>query len=274
LSAERIAKVFVVPAVNMSQRLVRAKKRIRDLAIPFQVPQFHELPTRLGRVLQAIYAVYGTAWEDISFANTQPHGLAFEAVHLARVLVQLLPQEPEPLGLLALILHCEARRKARINAHGEYVPLLQQQTHLWDVAMMTEAEACLWRAAEMKSVGRFQLEAAIQSAHNQRARSGRTPWPDILNLYEQCLALRKSLGAIVAYAAALVTAGHAESGMQVLAEIPAPLSEEYQPYWATRMHALAVLGHHEQARAAREKALAITSEPSLRKYLLNTDVAQ
>jgi predicted RNA polymerase sigma factor len=264
--AATIAKAFVVSPVSMSQRLVRAKTRIRDLQIPFVIPEVHELPTRLDAVLNAIYAVYGSAWED-SDSSVGERGLVREAIHLARVLCSLMPSEPEPRGLLALMLHCEARRQARQTSDGSYVPLLEQDTRLWDRAGLIEADQHLWQASRLQQPGPFQLEAAIQSAHNHRAYDGITPWADILILYRQLIQHRDTLGARVAYAAALGLAGQAAEGLNILNElIPADV-ENYQPFWVVSSHLWQLQNHSEAATAAKKRALELTKSDAVRRYL-------
>ena len=159
----------------MGQRLVRAKAKIRDARIRFDVPAREELPSRLDAVLDAIYAAYGRGWEDVEGADARRRGLADEAIWLGRLATSLLPDEPEAQGLLAMMLHCEARRGARRDARGRYVPLTAQDVTLWTTSMIEEAEATLAAAARAKRPGRFQLEAAIQSVHARRAVTGAMP---------------------------------------------------------------------------------------------------
>src|SRR5438270_416967 len=172
LDAARIASAFLVAPAAMSQRLVRAKAKIRDAGIPFEMPVPGELAARLDAVLEAIYAAYGSGWEDVAGADPRRHGLAEEAIWLGRLVARLRPDEPEAQGLLALMLHCEARRAARRDAAGAYVPLGLQDLRRRSRPMIEEAEEVLAGAARLKAAGRFQLEAAIQSVHAQRVRTG------------------------------------------------------------------------------------------------------
>ena len=183
LDAARIASAFLVAPAAMGQRLVRAKAKIRDAGIPFEVPRPADLPARLGPVLDAVYAAFGTGWEDADGVDPRRRGLAAEAIWLARILAKLIPDEAEALGLLALLLHCEARREARRSTSGSYVPLDEQDTALWSRPMIAEAERSLASAAALRSIGRYQLEAAIQSVHAQRAITGRTSWGAVALLY-------------------------------------------------------------------------------------------
>ncbi|MFE0758269.1 RNA polymerase sigma factor [Inquilinus sp. NPDC058860] len=177
LDAARIASAFLVSPAAMGQRLSRAKGKIRDAGIGFELPEAKELPPRLDAVLQAVYAAYGSGWDDVAGADPRRRGLAAEAIDLGRMLRPLLPAEPEVEGLLALMLHCEARREARRGPAGDYVPLSEQDSARWSKPMMAEAEHILSAAAQDRRMGRFQLEAAIQSVHAQRARTGRRTPP-------------------------------------------------------------------------------------------------
>src|SRR5277367_5075314 len=168
LDAAMIASAFLVSPVVMGKRLVRAKDKIRQAGIPFRIPERKELPARLNAVLDAIYAAFTEGWTDPIGSDDARRDLTEEALFLASLVARLLADEPEALGLLALLLHAEARRRARRQADGEYVPLAQQDPALWDSAMMLRAETLLRRACAMGSMGRYQLEAALQSAHVHR----------------------------------------------------------------------------------------------------------
>ena len=173
LDAARIAHAFLISPTTMGQRLVRAKTKIRDGGIRFEIPQERELPQRLDAVLEAIYAAFGIGWDDMAGVDQRGRDLAEEAIWLARVLLQLMPGEAEVHGLLALMLHCEARRAARRGPDGRYVPLSEQDCQKWSLPLIEEAERHLAEASSRGRTGRFQLEAAIQSVHAERARSGR-----------------------------------------------------------------------------------------------------
>src|SRR6202047_4657653 len=184
LDAVRIAHAFLVSPATMGQRLVRAKTKIRDGGIQFEVPQQRELPQRLDAVLEAIYAAFGIGWGDIGGVDQSGRELAEEAIWLGRVLLQLMPRQAEVRGLLALMLHCEARRRARRGPAGRYISLLEQDSQQWSLPLIEEAEGHLSEAASGGRAGRFQLEAAIQSVHAEGARSGRTQWTAITLFYE------------------------------------------------------------------------------------------
>jgi predicted RNA polymerase sigma factor len=268
LDAARIASAFLVAPTAMGQRLVRAKARIRDAGIPFEVPDAEDLADRLGPVLEAIYAAYGAGWEDAAGVDPRRRGLAAEAIWLARILVQLVPEEPEARGLLALLLHCEARRSARRSADGAYVPLVEQEISLWSRPMIGEAERELATAAGRRSIGRFQLEAAIQSAHAQRAFTGRTDWEAIALLYEGLVRLSPSLGALVGRATALANAQGPASGLEALDLIDSRSVADYQPFWAVRAHLLERLDRPEAAREAYSQAIGLCGDPAVREFLI------
>ncbi len=260
LDAARIAGAFATTAAAMGQRLVRAKAKIRDAGIAFAVPGADQLAERLDPVLEAIYAAYGTGWDA-------PDGrdLTAEALFLCRLTADLLPGEPEVLGLLALLLHCEARSGARRGAGGAFVPLAAQDTALWDRGMIAAAEQTLGRAFALRRIGHFQIEAAIQSAHAGRAATGRVDWAGIVRLYDALIGLAPGLGALVGRAAALAEAGEAQVGLAALEAIAG--ADGYQPWWAVRAHLLQLLGRTAEAAAAYARAGSLASDPAVREFL-------
>jgi predicted RNA polymerase sigma factor len=267
LDAARIAAAFVVRPTTMGQRLSRAKTKIRDAGIPFEVPGALDLPTRVDGVAEAIYAAYGSGWDDVAGLDARRTGLSQEAIDLGRLLARLMPDEPEVLGLLALMLHSEARREARRDAAGAYVPLSQQDPSQWSHPMMEEAESYLREAASGGRVGRFQLEAAIQSAHAQRLRSGSMDWETIALLYEGLVALAPTIGALVGRAAAVAEARGAEAGWRLLELLPREAVTSYQPYWAVAGHLLKTLGRRAEALRAYELAIGLCEDSAMRDYL-------
>jgi predicted RNA polymerase sigma factor len=198
LDAKKIASAFLVAPASMGKRLVRAKEKIRVAGIPFEIPEREDLAARLDAVLDAIYAAFTDGWADPAGADAVRADLTGESLFLARLVAELLPGEPEALGLLALILYAQSRRRARRNAAGEYVPLAAQDISLWDADALAEADAVLaqagtlGRAESFGRIGRFQLEAAIQSAHTHRCRTGVANWHDVLALYDALFALTAS----------------------------------------------------------------------------------
>src|SRR5688572_7062381 len=192
LDGERIASAFLVSPAAMRKRLSRAKEKIQQAGIPFVIPERQELPDRLDTVLTAIYAGFAEGWTDPSDTDAIRRDLTDEAIFLARLVVELLPQEAEGLGLLALMLHAEARRPARRNAAGEYVPLAEQDPAQWNSQMIEEAESLLYQASKLETLGRYQLEAALQSAHVHRRRTGLDNWAEVVQLYDALLAITGS----------------------------------------------------------------------------------
>ncbi len=206
LDAARIAQAFLIAPKTMGQRLFRAKTKIRSGGIPFEIPQERDLPERLDAVLEAIYAAFGIGWDDMAGADQRGRDLAEEAMWLARVLLQLMPGEAEVRGLLALMLHCEARRPARRGPDGRYIPLSEQDPKQWSLPLIEEAERHLGEAFTQGRSGRFQLEAAIQSVHAERARTGRTDWAAIALFYEGLIRISPTLGTRAGYAAVVAEA--------------------------------------------------------------------
>jgi len=266
--AAAIASAFLVSPASMGQRLVRAKRKIRDAGIPFAVPEAAELPARLDAVLDAVYAVFTQGWADPAGVDPKSRGLTEEAIWLARLLVNVLPDEPETAGLAALMLYAEARRAARRTPAGDFVPLSEQETSAWDAALIAEAEALILKAATHRRPGRFQIEAAIQSAHVDRRRIGRTDWLAIAQLYEALYALT---GSVVVAINRAVAIGEAQGAQAGLAALDAPCDAErldaYQPYWAARAELLARTGDASAAHAAYDRAIGLETDPALRRFL-------
>ena len=268
LDAKTISSAFLLSPATMGKRLVRAKGKIRQAAIPFEVPEREQLPGRLGAVLDAIYAAFAEGWTDPGGTDLVRRDLTDEAFFLARLVGELLPEEPEPLGLLALMLHAEARRPARRNAQGEYVPLAEQDPALWNQGMISEAEALLFRASTLGSIGRYQLEGALQSAHVHRCRTGHDNWPAVVELYDGLMALSGSPVVAVNRALAVANLRGAKAALGDLREIEDDARiADYQPYWAARAELLAKTGAHPEARHAYEIAICLEHDPSVRRFL-------
>ncbi len=268
LTAHRIAAAFLVAPATMGQRLVRAKAKIREARIPFVLPGPEALPARSAAVLQAIYAAY-TAGRDGGGDTGGSTALTREALLLARLCADLLPEEPEALGLLALLLHGEARHGARRAADGSYVPLLEQEPGRWDAALIAEAEATLTRASRAGRPGRFQLEAAIQSLHAHRAISGTVDWPALLGLYDGLLAVAPSAGARVSRIAVLAELAGPQPALAKLDALAAtePTLGDYQPWWALRAHLLQRSGQAHAAQEAYGRAIDLADDPAVRAFL-------
>jgi RNA polymerase sigma-70 factor, ECF subfamily len=265
--AATIASAFLVSPAAMSQRLVRAKARIRESGIPFRVPERADLKERLPNVLEAIYAAYAEGWSDPAGTDAAQRELASEAIWLGRLVVGLLPDEPEALGLLSLMLHCEARAGARRNEAGDFIPLSEQDTGLWDQAMIAEAEALLLRASTLKELGRFQLEAAVQSAYAARRVSGKVDFSAVVKLYDALSAMTGSPVVAVNRAVAIGEIDGADQGLAALDAANNASMSQYQPYWSARAHLLARAGRHELARVAYDHAIGLAIDPAIRSFL-------
>ena len=267
LDAVRIAQAFLIAPKTMGQRLFRAKTKIRSGGIPFEIPQERDLPERLDAVLEAIYAAFGIGWDDMAGADQRGRDLAEEAMWLARVLSQLMPGEAEVRGLLALMLHCEARRSARRRPNGRYIPLSEQDPKQWSLPLIEEAERHLGEAFTQGRSGRFQIEAAIQSVHAERARTGRTDWAAIALFYEGLIRISPTLGTRAGYAAVVAEANGPEAGLAVLESIDSDAVSHYQPYWAVRAHLLQRLGK-TGASDAYDRAIGLAEDPAVRRFLI------
>jgi RNA polymerase sigma-70 factor (ECF subfamily) len=268
LDAKAIASAFLTSPAAMGKRLVRAKDRIRQAGIPFSVPERGELAGRLDTVLDAVYAAFSFGWTDPGGIDASRRDLTEEALFLARLTVELLPDEPEAAGLLALMLHAHARRRARRTDSGDFVPLGEQDCALWDSAMIADAEALLWRAGAMGRIGRYQLQAALQSAHVHRRLAGVANWAEVVKLYDVLFAIDAS--PVVAINRALAIA-EARGVAEALAAMPDHDADarlaEYQPYWAARAELLARAGDRAQSHRAYEIAIGLSSDPAVRRYL-------
>ena len=268
LDAARIASCFLIAPATMSQRLVRAKRKIAEARIPLRVPPAEELPERLEAVLSAIYATFVEGWDDPAGFDPRSRGLVSEALWLGRIVVQACPGEPEALGLLALMLHAGARSATRRDGGGAYVPLDEQEPARWEAAAIEEAEQLLQRASGARRIGRFQLEAAIQSAHAMRRFAREPDWSAIAALYDELLRLTGSPVVALNRAVAIGASDGPCAGLAALSTIDADARlREYQPYWAARADLLARAGEEEAAQSAYARAIGLTVDPSVRRYL-------
>lgn len=268
LNAATIASAFLISPATMGQRLVRAKNKIRLAGIPFGIPERDELAGRLDTVLDAIYAAFAEGWSDPVGTDIARRDLAEEALFLGRLVTELLPHEPEGLGLLALMLHAEARRRARRNAEGEFVPFADQDTPLWDWRMIEEAEALLLKASALGDVGRYQLEAALQSAHVYRRRTGEENWAAVVQLYDALLGLSGSPVVAINRALALAEVEGAGAGLAALEAIGTDTRlADYQPYWAAQAELLTRTGAFDAAQQAYGLAIALERDPAVKRFL-------
>jgi RNA polymerase sigma-70 factor (ECF subfamily) len=267
--AATIASAFLLAPATMAQRLVRAKTKIRQAGIGFEVPGGDALRDRLDAVLDAIYAAYAEGWSDPQGADARRRNLADEAIWLGRLVASLLPGEGEALGLLSLMLHAHARRDARRNAAGGYVPLSEQDPQAWDSALIDEAEALLRQATASSSPsGRFQIEAAVQSAHAVRRHRAHVDWPAIEGLYDALCALTASPVAALNRAVAIAQSRGTAAGLAALDGLADDARlQQYQPYWAARAELLARHGDVDGARRAYQQAIGLEREPAVRQHL-------
>lgn len=263
LDAKVIASAFLVSPTAMAQRLVRGKARIRETGLRFETPEARELPARLAAVLEAIYAAYTLGRHAL---DVPAEDLRDEALFLARLTTQLLPDQAEAWGLLALLLHAEARRGSQFDADGRFVPLAAQDPRGWREDLIGEAESALWTAARLRQPGPFQIEAAIQSAHAQRRVTGETPWRAIAQLYGVLVQQHANLGARVGHAVALAEAGEPAAAVALLEALP-PEATGYAPYWVARAHVLRLAGAPGR-EAALQRAIGLTDDPRLRDFLV------
>jgi RNA polymerase sigma-70 factor (ECF subfamily) len=268
LDAATISSALLMSPAALGKRLVRAKQKIREAGIPLRIPEREGLAGRLDTVLEAIYATFAEGWSDAAGTDTVRRDLTSEALFLARLVAEMLPEEPEALGLLALMLYAEARRRARRNERGEYVPLTSQDTSLWDGQMIAEAEALLVRASPLGTIGRYQLEAAVQSAHVARCCTGRANWEAVLRIYDALFAITGSPVVAINRALAVAEVHEPEAGLDA---IPDPGADArlagYQPYWATRAELLIRAGDSREASHAYEIAIGLERDPAIRSFL-------
>ena len=276
--AAMIASGFLASPAAMGQRLVRAKTKIKQAGIPLRVPERAELAERLDSVLAAIYAAFAEGWQDAAGTEPARRELAAEALYLGRLVTELLPEEPEAFGLLALMLYADARRRARRTRGGEYVPLAEQDPELWDDDSIDAAEAALRHASTFDAPGRYQLEAALQSAHVNGRRSGRVDSEALLVLYDALLALSGSPVVALNRALAVARVRGAAAGLAALDELAGDARlADYQPYWAARAELLASVSASAEkcldvdaraaARTAYERAIGLERDPAVRRFL-------
>ncbi|HEY1393396.1 MAG TPA: DUF6596 domain-containing protein, partial [Methylibium sp.] len=269
LDAATIASAFLVAPAAMGQRLARAKTKIRQAGIAFEVPERGLLRERLDAVLEAIYAAYAEGWSDPQGADARRRNLAEEAIWLGRLAASLLPDEGEALGLLSLMLHAHARRDARRDTAGDYVPLAQQDPALWDSKLIDEAEALLAQAnACAEPAGRFHLEAAVQSAHAVRRHGGDSDWAAIERLYDALCALTGSPVAALNRAVALSYMRGMAAALSALQALEHDTRlADYQPYWAARAELLARSGNAAASAQAYQQAIGLERDSAVRRFL-------
>jgi RNA polymerase sigma-70 factor (ECF subfamily) len=263
-TAEQVARAFSIPTTTLAARLVRAKRRIRAARIPFDIPDRTVLPSRMQAVLEAVYGTFAIDWH--SGGTRTRDSLTAEALFLADILAELAPADAEAHGLAALISLSNARLAARFDVGGRLVPLPDQDTALWDEDLIDRGAAHLRAAHQLGAVGRFQLEAAIQSVHCARRVTGQTDWRTISDLYRTLDGLAPTLGGAVALAAVTAEVDGPEQALRMLDEIT-DTTGHFQPAWTTRAHLLDGLGRTADAVVAFDKAISLTTDPAERAHL-------
>jgi RNA polymerase sigma-70 factor (ECF subfamily) len=267
LSVERIARAWLTTEVAMMQRLTRAKRKIRDARIRFEIPEPDAWPERLDAVLATLEIAYAQAYEDAALASDAAD-LAGETLRLSGLLADLLPDEPEVLGLAALIRFTESRRPARLDDRGAMIPLSDQDVGLWDGRLIGEAATLMRRAAGIGRSGPYQLMAAIHATHAARMETGVTAWGDVARLYDMLLSVRPSAVAEVNRAVAVGEAESPEAGLAALGAVAGQARlETWLPYQAARAGLYAKAGRDAEAAEALRAALALGPAPAERMFL-------
>lgn len=266
IEAARIATAYLVSAEAMTKRLVRAKAKIKEAGVRFEEPDPQDLRSRVDAVLEAIYAACTLGCG--AGQGGAPHDLSEEALYLAGLAAAHLPADPEAQGLHSLLLFIEARKPASFGSEGDFVPLDQHDTSRWNRTQIHLGNALLMKASALQDLGPFQLEAAIQAAHCNRMATGVTPWADILKLYERLLALSPTIGGRIGHAIALASiTGKAHRSLEMLDSLDFGQVKFHQPWWASRAHLLVIAGDLESACYAFTKAISLTADPRIRRYL-------
>jgi RNA polymerase sigma-70 factor (ECF subfamily) len=269
LPVAAIARLFVVSEPTMFQRITRAKAKVREAGIAFELPPRRDWPERLGAVLLALELAFTAAYSDAGgeLSAALEEDLGAEVERLALMVAELVPEEPEALGLAALVLLARSRAGSRLDAEGAMVPLSQQDVARWDYARIEAARGLLDRAAALGRSGPYQVMAAIQLTHARRAFDGVTDWGAVLRLYDVLLALRPSPMVALSRALALAQVAGAEAGLAALDALPAERLALARPYHAARADLLAKAGRGEEARAALDAALALEPPRAERLWL-------
>ena len=273
LETEEIAKAFLVPEATMAQRIVRAKRKLHDNHASYRIPPAAELPDRLQAVLTAIYLIFTEGHTATSGQSLTRTGLSTEAVRLGRTLIELMPDEPEATGLVALMLLTESRRPARSNNCGTMVRLADQDRSRWDPTLITKGHELVRACLRRNQPGPFQIQAAIAAVHAATPAAEATDWSQIIALYDQLYALRPHPVVALNRSVAIAELHGPADGLAALAEIDAAMLGRYQPYHAARADLLARAGRRDEALGAYDRALELTTNAVERDFLVRQRAA-
>jgi RNA polymerase sigma-70 factor, ECF subfamily len=264
LHASEIARGFLVPEATMRQRITRAKRKIAANNIPYRVPEATELPERLAAVLAVIYLVFNEGYVATAGADLVRDDLCLEAIRLARILADLMPDEPEAIGLLALMLLTAARRRARSSANGELVQLRDQDRRRWDASLIREGHELVRACVRRNHPGPYQIQAAINAVHTDAPVATDTDWHQVVQLYDQLMQIAPSPVVAMNRAIALAELDGPDVGLAALDGLPL---DQYQPYHSTRADLLRRAGRAADSVDAYEQALALTTNDAERRFL-------
>ena len=273
LTVPEIARGFLTPEATMAQRIVRAKRKLRDNHAPYRIPRPAELPDRLRSVLAAIALIFTEGHTATTGDSLVRIELAEEAIRLARVLVELMPDEPEAAGLLALLVLTDARRPARVGPDGSMVRLADQDRSRWDRGLIAEGHTLVRSCLRRNQPGPFQIQAAIAAVHADAPRAEDTDWSQIVALYDQLAALRPDAVVLLNRAVAVAEMRGPDAGLVDLDAIEPAAVADYQPFHAARADLLARAGRRAEAVAAYDRALALTTNPAEQHFLADRRAA-